>query len=251
MDLFLEMKTGMTAQQKATNRFYKSELDKCRTARLVHPVTWCHRTRTTIPRPNWDIRQACNPDSCKVNNTLKNRYIPVGEFTRALEFLIKTHDSSRVPATDDPVCQAVHLTRRACTELLCYAEALNECMLAVSNIVAGLPEESWFIPVIMRWKTIRICLDDTVNGINSAARIFHGKMNCRSAKRFTTLMKDRQQSLPLPENFAKTDSSSFVPGLDFQFMCRGPGSYKSKAQHKTVDPKIEMQAVPIKPGTQA
>ena len=245
-ELLLEMNTGMTAKQRAVNDFYGAELKSSKEGPPLAPVQFCHRSRRYIPKPNWDVRQACNPVSCKITGSLKNRRIPTSEWTRAIEFLVKTHDSARIPPTDDPVKQSIHLIRRSCSEMVIFAEGLNECMLAVSNICAGLPEESWFIPVLLRWRTIRAYLDDSLNGINSTARMYSGKLTCRTAKRFQQLFRDRQKTLPLPENFAKTDSSLFVPGPDFAFMSTGPGAYKTKASFKVLDPSLEAEADPGK-----
>ena len=234
--------TGDSDRQRGVNAFYGYEREGYMDLRPLAPTVWCYKTKQNIPRPNWDFRQACDPSICRILG-LQDRVIPKGNITQALEYLVRAHDTARVPATDDPDSQAVHLARRACSEGLIIAEALNECMLAVSNIVAGLPQEDWFVTVLVRWKTIRAFMKDYVNGIQAAARIHKRVMHCHSAKRFKQLMMDRQVSLPLPTNFAERDPTSFVPGPDFAFMVAGPGKFKTKQKAKILSTQIELQAV--------
>ena len=234
--------TGGSNRQDSINNFYGPEIEDDDIGTPQAPKVWCYKTNSYVRKPNWDMRKACNPERCKIKG-LQDRKIPTGDFTNAIEFLVKTHDPCRIPPTDDPDSQAVHLIRRACSESVIIAEALNECMLAVSNIVSGLPEEDWFLPVLIRWKTIRIHLNDHIQGIRATARIQKRTYNCRSAKRFKKLLEDRQLTLPLPTLFSHKDTTSFVPCQDFAFLAMGPGRYKTKQKAKLLSTKIEMQTM--------
>ena len=237
----IELDTGLTARQRAVNWLYAEPAQKTKNRGApLFPREIDYRTGKYVVKANFDIRMGCNPPRCRIKG-LQNRRIPTKDFSSAINFLLRSHDSSRVPGTDDPHIQAVHLTRRACTEMVIYVEALNECMLAVSNIIAGLPEEMWFAPVLLRWDTIQAYLEDSLNGLNSASRMYSHKLVCRSGKRFKKLMEDRQSSLPLPQTFAKVDPTDFMPGRDFRFMAEGPGRLKSKQNKKVLSPKIELQ----------
>ena len=240
----IEMDTGLTARQRAVNWFYEREDHKVKNrGPPMPPRVLDYRTGKYVVAPNWDIRKACNPSRCEIKG-LACRRLPKADFTAVINFLLKSHDTLRVPATDDGKLQAVHLTRRACTEMVIYVEALNECMLATANLVAGLPEENWLIPVLVRWDTIQAFIEDSLNALMSASRMADGKLVCRSGKRFKKMLEDRQDSLPLPATFAKVDSSKFVPGRDFRFMSPGMGTLKKKQKVKTLDPKIELQGNP-------
>ena len=246
MDLLTAMLTGETSRLKATNWLYHDEVTAASRGSPIQPQGWDYRTNSRQPLPNWSLRKACNPKRCKVTG-LQDRAIPTSWFSDVIEYQVKAHDFTRIPGTDDAPSQAVHLVRRGGTEMTILCEALNECMLTVSNIVSGLPEAEWFIPVLVRWQTIRAFLSDSVNGLQCAAKIHRGKLNCRSSKKFRELLDNRQVSLPLPTKFAQVDCSNFVPGKDFDFMIAGRGKFKAKDSKTVLDPKIELLAQNITP----